>query len=44
MSMIRNTVTRHLNVNAPASQQHLEEKEQLRRAREAKKTKADLWK
>jgi hypothetical protein len=44
MSIIRNTVTRHLNVKTPLSQQHIEEKEQLKRAREAKKAKADLWK
>jgi len=44
MSMIRNTVSRHLNVNVPLSPQHREEKEQLRRARETKKAKDNMWK
>lgn len=44
MSMIRNTVSRHLNVALPKTAQHLEEKEQLKRAKEAKKAKAELWK
>lgn len=44
MSTIRNTVSRHLNISLTPSPQHQQEKEQLKRAREAKKSKADMWK
>lgn len=45
MSVVRNTISRHLNVKiSTPSKQQQEEKEQLKRAREVKKAKEEMWK
>jgi hypothetical protein len=45
MSVVRSTISRHLNVKiATPSKQQQEEKEQLRKAREAKKAREEMWK